>query len=176
MKPGANLLAFGEPRTYHGLTSSGKSVVVVDLDGTLANLDHRVPMVTAEAVDWDAFYKASVNDTPNEWCVSLILSMASRFRVIILTARSKIVEKETREWLEALFPPYYAELVMLREPKDHTPDLELKRRWLKKFGKDQILFVVEDRQRVVDMWREEGLVCLQCYAWPEVERKRGNDH
>jgi hypothetical protein len=26
----------------------------------------------------------------------------------------------------------------------------------------RILFVVEDRSRVVKMWRSEGLVCLQC--------------
>jgi hypothetical protein len=26
----------------------------------------------------------------------------------------------------------------------------------------KVLFVVEDRNRVVEMWREEGLVCLQC--------------
>jgi hypothetical protein len=31
--------------------------------------------------------------------------------------------------------------------------------------------VVDDRQRVVDMWREEGLTCLQCYAWKEFKRK-----
>jgi hypothetical protein len=29
-------------------------------------------------------------------------------------------------------------------------------------GKDKILFVVADRSRVVEMWRSEGLVCLQC--------------
>jgi hypothetical protein len=28
--------------------------------------------------------------------------------------------------------------------------------------KRKVLFVVEDRNRVVEMWREEGLVCLQC--------------
>jgi hypothetical protein len=28
--------------------------------------------------------------------------------------------------------------------------------------KRKVLFVVEDRNRVVEMWRKEGLVCLQC--------------
>ena len=29
-------------------------------------------------------------------------------------------------------------------------------------GIRRVLFVVEDRSRVVEMWRAEGLVCLQC--------------
>ena len=25
-----------------------------------------------------------------------------------------------------------------------------------------VLFAIDDRQQVVDLWRDEGLVCLQC--------------
>ena len=36
----------------------------------------------------------------------------------------------------------------------------------------RVLFVVDDRQRVVDMWRAEGITCLQCEAWPEYKRPK----
>ena len=59
---------------------------------------------------------------------------------------------------------------MLREDGDNTPDQELKRAWLHAYGKERILFTVDDRQKVVDMWREEGLTCLQCADWKEGPR------
>jgi hypothetical protein len=41
-------------------------------------------------------------------------------------------------------------------------DVKAKREMLRGVDKDKILFVVEDRSRVVEMWRSEGLTCLQC--------------
>jgi hypothetical protein len=38
----------------------------------------------------------------------------------------------------------------------------VKREMLTGIDKGKVLLVVEDRTRVVQMWREEGLVCLQC--------------
>jgi hypothetical protein len=38
----------------------------------------------------------------------------------------------------------------------------VKREMLIGNDKGKVLIVVEDRNRVVQMWREEGLVCLQC--------------
>jgi len=55
---------------------------------------------------------------------------------------------------------------------DYTPDQELKRKWANSYGKNKILFVVDDRQKVVDMWRSEGLVCLQCAKWEEFKRAK----
>jgi hypothetical protein len=38
----------------------------------------------------------------------------------------------------------------------------VKREMLAGMDRSKILFVVEDRSGVVEMWRSEGLVCLQC--------------
>jgi len=51
---------------------------------------------------------------------------------------------------------------LLRKDKDRRSDTEVKRELLATLDKSKILFVVEDRSRVVEMWRSEGLVCLQC--------------
>lgn len=152
-----------------------KDIVVVDLDGTLANIDHRLHLIKRDKPDWDGFFRACVDDTPNDWCRELIGSLDhSGLNVFIVSARSKMVFQETVDWLHkhliCRFNTHYSgpALTMLRAEGDYTPDDELKIKWLNESGlKDRILFVVDDRQRVVDMWRKEGLVCLQCYAWPE---------
>jgi hypothetical protein len=52
----------------------------------------------------------------------------------------------------------YHELRLRRDGSDTVA----KREMLDGLDRTQILFIVEDRSRVVDMWRAEGLVCLQC--------------
>ena len=55
----------------------------------------------------------------------------------------------------------YPEL-SLRKDKDRSSDSVVKREMLATIGKSNFLFVVEDRSRIVEMLRSEGLVCLQC--------------
>jgi len=55
----------------------------------------------------------------------------------------------------------YHELV-LRKDEDFIADAVVKRKILRTLDKSKILFVVEDRSRVVERWRSEELVYLQC--------------
>lgn len=150
-----------------------KPIVVVDLDGTLANVDHRLNLVKREKKWFDKFYELAYKDKPNLWCVRLIQAMVmAGCEVRIVSARPVRLFIQTGEWLiRHGIPTQQVSLSLLRGDKDFTPDVELKRKWLHRSDvkKENILFVVDDRQRVVDMWREEGLVCLQCYHWEEFD-------
>ena len=155
---------------------SMKTHIVVDLDGTLANIDHRLRFIRGDKdkKDWNGFYGAVGQDTINEWCVELIRAFRlAGYSIVIVSARRQSCLEETKKWLlnnhiflHQNFMGTF-ELFLLRKNNDYTPDVDLKRDWLHKFGKDKILFVVDDRARVVNMWREEGLVCLQCADWEE---------
>lgn len=157
-----------------------RKLIVVDLDGTLANLDHRVHHVRSEKPDWDAFNKACVDDKPNAWAVKLINEMAKAYgiRLVIVSARSKVVEQETKDWLNNHVEAFFTgdvELFMLREAGDTTEDVELKMRWLKEVagGPAAVLMAIDDRQKVVDAWRAAGVTCLQAYFWPEFHKHTG---
>lgn len=145
--------------------------IIIDLDGTLANVDHRTHFVRQDSPQWDEFYSACDKDIPNPWCVILMNSFVSKgFPVLIVSARRDTEKVKTLKWLSDYGIPY-DQLVMLRKGNENTADTVLKKRWLDGFGRDNIIFVVDDRQKVVDMWREEGVVCLQCYSWPEHEKR-----
>ena len=144
------------------------AVVVVDLDGTLANCLHRIPLVRNGNHDWDKFFKEVVNDTPYEDMTRLVtLLYGSGLDIVIVSARRKDTESDTLNWLHKHLPNVAFALVLVRENGDHSPDQELKKKWLDTIDKEQILFVLEDRQRVVDMWRANGVRCLQAQAWEE---------
>jgi predicted kinase len=146
--------------------------IVFDLDGTIADCRHRVHFVRDGGNDWDSFFAECVNDPP---ILTTIAALNAHYdaghRVEIWSARSAVVERETIEWLIAQkIDP--ALLTHMRAAGDMTPDVDLKRRWLLALHPDERPDIVfDDRQRVVDMWRSEDIVCFQVAAnWESGER------
>lgn len=157
------------PKTACGLIEESRvrDTVIVDLDGTIANLDHRLHHIKGEHKDFRAFHDAAVDDTLNVWCRQLMYAMKERqFRIEIVSGRPRSYFRQTAIWLYQNDVPY-SRLNLVRQDGDYTPDQVLKRDWLEIYGSERILFAVDDRQRVVDMWRENGVVCLQCNVWAE---------
>lgn len=143
--------------------------VVFDLDGTLANIEHRVHFVRNGRRDYDDFFAACINDAPNEPVVkSFFAHLEAGHRVEIWSARSDKVRAETEAWLGSVgIPSRY--LVNMRQDGDQMRDVELKRAWLHALHPDERPdLVYDDRQSVVDMWRAEGLACFQVAANWEV--------
>lgn len=136
--------------------------VVFDLDGTIADITHRVHLVRRAKPDWDAFFAACVDDAPNVPVIrALQAHLIAGHKVEIWSARSASVRTETEEWLESnLIQPHL--LTRMRAVGDNTPDAVLKRHWLTQLHESERPDVVyDDRQRIVDMWRDEGIACFQ---------------
>lgn len=145
------------------------ATVIFDLDGTLADIDHRLHFVKDGNKDWDGFYAACVDDLPKAAIIELALMCDDAgHEIIISSGRSENVRAQTEEWL-AKHGVVYKTLLM-RPNGSFIPDQALKKAWLDQgvLGrKEDILFVVEDRDRMVKMWRDQGLVCLQVDQWVE---------
>lgn len=144
-----------------------QDTVVIDLDGTLSDGRARYHLVKGKHRDYKTFHARLGEDPCNEWCRKLICAFTTiGYRIVLVSARPHSAERATRIWLQGQVVPFH-ELHLLRQDGDSTPDQEIKRAWLLAYGKERVLFAVDDRQKVVDMWREEGLTCLQCAAWPD---------
>lgn len=139
-----------------------RKAVVFDLDGTLANIDHRLHHVKDKPKNYQAFYASIKEDKPIPWTIELLTLFAKTYSIIILTGRSNISMNDTIEWFK-LHVGFVPTLIM-REDKDHRADTETKLELYKKHIEPlyDVLFVVEDRDRMVKMWRSIGLNCLQC--------------
>ena len=145
--------------------------VICDIDGTLANPDHRIHFVQCKKPDFESFYAGCPDDVPNEWCLQLIQAMRVDHKIMFVSARREDYEGATWRWLDKHVGGTGYDLHVLRGLKDSTPDEELKVEWLRSFGKEKILFWIDDRQKVVDAIRAEGVTVLQCSAWKEVDRR-----
>lgn len=80
--------------------------------------------------------------------------------MILCSGRSEEHRQQTIDRLAQQGVNYHD--LILRKDYDRRQDSVVKREMLANIDKSRILFVVEDRSRVVEMWRSEGLVCLQC--------------
>lgn len=137
--------------------------VIFDLDGTLANSEHRVHHLTGEVKDWRAFYSACDMDEPVAPIVATMKAMvAAGHDCEIWTGRSSEVVDETIHWLER--HGLGEQKIRMRPIGDHQPDTALKAGWLEQSilatdHKPDLVF--EDRASVVEMWRSHGIVCAQ---------------
>lgn len=147
----------------HKASYNKQPAIIVDIDGTLANCDHRIHHIQKDKKDWVSFFGGMKDDTLNQWCKDIISGYANTdINVILLTGRPEKYRPITREWLAE--NRVYWDSLYMRPDKNNRPDYEYKRMIynyeLKPYY--DVMFVIEDRSQVVKMWRELGLTCLQC--------------
>lgn len=149
-----------------------KPLYIFDLDGTLANIEHRLHHIQGRPTkDWRAFFAKCIHDKPIEPLVATLKALSrSGAECWIWTGRSDEVKAETVAWL-AYHCGWVAkgrfsapEAFRMRKAGDHRPDHELKFDWLANLEppeRNRLTAVFEDRTRVVEMWRECDVVCFQ---------------
>jgi len=158
------------------------NLIVCDLDGTLANCEHRVHHIQKvcgdglkRKPDWDAFYAGIKDDTVNAAVLNLLLTYIDARRIntrhpvsiIFCTGRPERCRKDTEEWLLKHISPssWDSYTLLMRKDGDFRADNIVKQEILNnRIEKDKVLFVLDDRQQVVDMWRRNGLMCFQVAA------------
>ena len=133
--------------------------IIVDIDGTLAHMTGRSPydysQVHTDIVDenvasivWRYYARDVMTDIPDTY-------------VVIVSGRDGVCKPETEDWLKANNIPY--DEFYMRTAGDNRDDRIVKREIYEEFIKPRfnVRFVLDDRDRVVKMWRENGLKVLQ---------------
>lgn len=151
-----------------------RKTVIVDIDGTVADLSHRLHFIKPHPMgsdgdlrkDWDSFFAACVDDEPIHEMVDLVSLLAAKYDIVFVTGRPERIRSETYEWLmkHIFHDQDHIENVQLemRADRDHRPDDRVKKEIYLDYLRDtEIAFVLEDRARVVKMWRDLGLRVLQ---------------
>jgi predicted kinase len=127
--------------------------IIVDIDGTLAKMNGRGPY------DWDKVG----TDKANTPVVRLVQTLRDAGRhIILVSGRDGSCYDRTVEWLRENKIPYL--MLLMREAGNNEDDRIVKKRMFEQHirGKYYVNFVLDDRDKVVRMWREElGLTCLQ---------------
>jgi hypothetical protein len=137
-----------------------KDIIICDLDGTLANCEHRRHYVENKPKNWDAFYAGVSDDIVDDTVLTLLRDL-DRY-VVFCTGRPERCRVDTDAWIGEHYGRVRRYELLMRQDGDYRADYIVKQELLDNhIDKDRVLFVLDDRQQVVDMWRRNGLVCLQ---------------
>lgn len=142
------------------------NVIICDIDGTVAlHGTHRHP--------YD--YTKVLQDEPNEPVITIVRTMlAAGHKIIYMSGREDSAWSDTYDWLRnhGLVSWYehseggshHAIELHMRKTEDRRPDAVVKKEMYDTHivGKGRtVLFCLDDRDRIVRLWRDMGLTCLQ---------------
>lgn len=133
--------------------------VLCDIDGTIADITHRLKYGGGETKDWKMFFSLMSEDTVREEVRKKLHDFHTNgFTIIFVTARPEDYREETTRWLDNHGLSFAWTLIM-RRSNDKRPDTEVKQQILDTYfpDKSQIHLVIDDRPSVIRMWRENGL-------------------
>lgn len=141
----------------HPIPFDNDSIVICDLDGTLCDVEHRRHFVNGEKKNFDAFYELLVDDPRRENVYQMLLEfkMIGKF-IVFVSGRPDRYREKTVEWLEDNgFPKKAYSFLLMRKDKDSRADDIVKEEIFKAFfEKEWIHKVIDDRPRVIRMWRK----------------------
>ena len=127
-------------------------VILVDIDGTVAHRTDRDPFE----------YDKVLEDRPDNETIEVITALwRAGYKIIFISARDDSCFDDSYEWLRLHCPPFIK--LYMRKTGDFRKDAVIK----EEIYRDQIesfydvFCVFDDRNQVVEMWREIGLKCFQ---------------
>lgn len=139
------------------------TIYLFDIDGTLADLTHRLHFIQQEPKNWDAFFAACSDDSPITHVIGLCRLLSKGAKILLVSGRSDVSRDKTAQWLKDHEIPYDG--LYMRKEGDHRQDNLVKSELLdlikEQWTGDEIAGVFDDRNQVVQMFRSRGLQVYQ---------------
>jgi len=138
--------------------------IIFDVDGTLLDIEHRRHFVEGQLKDWITFMDPAemFKDIPNQPVVDIAIAMEKAgHEIIVVSARNERHRTVTENSLNNA--GVFRSALFLRPDDSFEPDHQFKQRVLDELiandWKPDLVF--DDRNQVVNMWRSNGITCVQ---------------
>ncbi len=147
---------------------SYQDCIIFDIDGFFADCSHRLHHIEKTPSDWESFFAGVGEDTPILHNLMILIAMKRAYSctTILMTGRPESSREKTEHWFRKLGSLVNYDALKMRDTGDYRPDHVVKREMLNQL-RDlgyNILMAFDDRQHVVDMFREAGVPCFHITA------------
>lgn len=147
-------------------------LAVFDVDGVLADVDHRVRHLQGRHKDWGAFFAAASDDPPLATGIDLARALGADHDLAYLTGRPEALRRVTQRWLTRHDLPVGP--LWMRPPRDFRPARVMKLEALRRLADERpVEVVVDDDEEVVEALRAAGFAVLQA-TWAVGSRRRAD--
>ena len=129
--------------------------IIVDMDGTLAfNLSGRSFFDDIDMIKYDTPLLATVS-------ILRAMKMTGTCNIFIVTGRSEKSREATEVWLTENNIPF--DKVFMREEGDYSHSQDFKKKTYEDNIKNNynVLFVLDDDTKCIEMYQEQGLICMK---------------
>ena len=135
------------------------NIILCDIDGTVANNDHRQHFLEGKK-DWDGFFSELVNDLPIQIIIDKVIQeQASGKEIVFLTGRPERYRYSTTLWLKEHF--VFESKLLMRNDGDQRNKLKIKKEIFENnFHPDEIFCVFENDKELIKLWKTLDLNVL----------------
>lgn len=140
----ANWPSAGRLRSNIGMTprETDNPYAVIDIDGVVADVRHRLHHVEKRPKDWDAFFAAAHADAPLPAGLAVVTRLAVDHEIVYITGRPEQLRRATQGWLSLHGLPD-GELIMRRRG-DRRPARQVKVDLLRRLARRRAVGVLVD--------------------------------
>lgn len=132
-----------------------RPLAIVDIDGVVADVRHRLHHIESGRKRWGAFFAAAGDDPAHPEGLAVVATLAAEHVVIFLTGRPERLRGVTEAWLES--HGIGGHRLLMRSARDHRPAPLFKLEEIRRLAASRtIAVVVDDDQRVLTAVREAG--------------------
>ena len=138
-----------------------RPVAVIDLDGVVADVRHRLQHIEGAAKDWVAFFAGIPDDPVLPEGRAVVDRLATDHELIYLTGRPERTRSDTEAWLRLHRLPHGT--LIMRRDGDHRPARVAKPGLLRRYAERgrTIAVVVDDDPQVCDAIEKRGWPVLR---------------
>lgn len=136
-------------------------VVIFDIDGTVADCEHRRHHIATPPKKWKAYFAEMLHDTPMLPQIKLAHAFSDcDYEIVYLTGRPERYREDTLAWMQQHKLPQGK--LYMRQESDKSPAPDFKRRVIQhEIGFDKIRLVVDDDPRVLGMLALANVPCIR---------------
>lgn len=130
-------------------------LAIVDIDGVVADVRHRVHHVEQRPKDWKRFFAAAVHDEPHGEGLAVVARLAADHEVVFLTGRPEHLRDDTVAWLRR--HGLHEHRLYMRPEGDRGPSARFKVRKLRELARGRsVAIVVDDDPFVIEAMQDAG--------------------
>jgi hypothetical protein len=136
-----------------------RAIAVIDIDGVLADVRHRLRYLDRRPKDWSGFFGAAPQDPPLEVGLDTVRRLAEVYEIVYLSGRPEHCRRDTQDWFAKHGIPE-GEL-HLRPRTDHRPARLVKLGVLRRLQeRAPVAVLVDDDDEVLETARQAGFDVL----------------
>jgi hypothetical protein len=134
-----------------------RPLAVIDVDGVVADVRHRLARLEESPKDWDGFFAAAADDGPIDGGIDRVRELARDHDIVWLTGRPESLRATTLAWFAEHELP--GGRLIMRRGNDRRPARVVKRAELRRLASRRTVAVVIDDDPAV-------VRALEADGWP----------